>query len=180
MLRTLSARITTAVNSLTRRHLEWIFRVTSRSPFKVVAISMLLVASSIILIASTRFEADVFRLFPTRLPALRLLLDSLEWTGSAKEAYFLLEGDPAVLPTEAGKLASRLQALQLDGKPAFTRVTWRVYDESEGRLFSDFIAYAVAKPQLFVKPQDAARLIKKLSPDSLDAALLQVQSDLAG
>lgn len=180
MLLTLSARITTAVNSLTRRHLEWIFRVTTRSPLKVVAVSMFLVTLSVIMIASTRFEADIFRLFPTRLPALRLLLDSLEWTGSAKEAYFLLEGDPAILPTEAGKLASRLQALQLDGKPAFTRVTWRVYDESEGTLFSDFIAYAVAKPQLFVKPQDAARLINKLSPDSFDAALLQVQSDLAG
>lgn len=180
MLRSLSARIASAFNNSTRTHLEWIFRISSRSPIKVIAVSLLLVALSAIMIATTRFEADIFRLFPTRLPALRLLLDSLEWTGSAKEAYFLLEGAPDRLPVEAEKLASRLQALQLDGRPAFSRVTWRVFDESEGHLFSDFIAYAVARPQLFVAPQDANNLVQRLTPVTFTTALQRIQSDLAG
>ena len=117
---------------MTRRHLEWIFRVTTQSSLKVAALSLLLLVLSGIVICKTSFEADIFRLFPSRLPALQLLLESLEWTGSAKEAYFLLEGEKDVLPTEAEKLVSRLQKLQLDGQPAFSRVTWRIYDESEG------------------------------------------------
>jgi len=180
MLRTLFARTTTAVNAFTRRHLEWIYRVTTHSPLKVLAVSLLLVILSAITIASTRFEGDIFRLFPSRLPALRLLLDSLEWTGSAKEVYFVLEGKPEILPVEAEKLVSRLQALNLDDKPAFSRVTWRMYDESEGQLFIDFIAYAVARPQLFVAPQDAEKLVRQLSPQGFDAALLRVKTDLAG
>lgn len=180
MFSDLFSRSTSVLNALTLRHLQWIFRVTTRSPLKVVAVSLLLVTLSAIMIASTRFEADIFRLFPSRLPALRLLLDSLEWTGSAKEAYFVLEGKPGILPVEAEKLATRLQALQLDGKPAFSRVTWRIYDESEGQLFIDFIAYAVARPQLFVARQDVEQLAKRLSPASFDASLQRVKSDLAG
>lgn len=180
MFRAISSRITAAANALTQRHLEWIFRVTTRFPLRVVAASFLLVTLAVIMIATTRFEADIFRLFPSRLPALRLLLDTLEWTGSAKEAYFLLEGDPRILPEEAGKLASRLQRLQLDGQPAFSRVTWRIYDESEGQLFVDFIAYAVARPQLFVPAQDAEGLARRLSPASFDASLHRIKNDLAG
>ena len=180
IFRTLFARSTAAVNACTHRHLEWIFRVTTRFPLRVVVAALLLVTLAAISIATTRFEADIFRLFPSRLPALRLLLDSLEWTGSAKEAYFLLEGDPLALPVEAEKLAARLQLLQLDGKQAFSRVTWRVYDESEGQLFAEFIAYASARPQLFVAPQDAGALAGRLSPDSFDAALKRITTDLAG
>ncbi len=180
MPRTLFSRITNASNSLTRRHLEWIFRVTTRSPLKVVFVSLLLVVLSAVIISTTRFEADIFRLFPSRLPALNLLLDSLEWTGSAKEAYFLLEGDPKALTGEAEKLAARLQGLQLDGRPAFSRVTLRVYDESEGQLFADFVAYAVSRPQLFIAPGDAARLVQRLSPATYDGALQRIESDLAG
>ena len=176
----LYSRITAAFNTLTRRHLEWVFRVTTRSPLKVVASSILLVVLCAVLIATTRFEADIFRLFPSRLPALQLLLQTLDWSGSAKEAYFLLEGDPRQLPAEAEKLVTRLQALRLDDQPAFTRVTWRVYDEAEGQLFADFISYAVSRPQLFIAPQDMARLTKRLSPASFDGTLQRMETDLAG
>lgn len=172
--------VTSACNALTRRHLEWIFRVTTRSPLKVVAASLALVTLAVILVSATRFEADIFRLFPTRLPALRLLLDSMAWTGSAKEAFFLLEGDPRLLPAESERLVSRLQGLRLDGRPAFTRITWRVYDETEGHLFADFIGYAVSRPQLFVAPRDAERLAERLAPASFGRSLLRLESDLAG
>lgn len=174
------SRITSGFNTLTRRHLEWIFRVTTRSPLKIIASSILLVALCAIVIATTRFESDIFRLFPSRLPALQLLLETLDWSGSAKEAYFLLEGDPHQLPGEAEKLVTRLQGLQLDGKPAFTRVTWRVYDEAEGHLFADFIRYAVSRPQLFVAPRDATRLTERLSSATYDSSLQRMETDLAG
>lgn len=179
MLSALFSSITNALNKLTRRHLEWIFRITNHSPLKVIAASIVLVAICANVIKTTRFEADIFRLFPSRLPALKLLLETLDWSGSAKEAYFLLEGDPRLLPGEAEKLATRLQRLQLDGKPAFTRVTWRVYDEAEGHLFADFIKYAVSRPQLFVARQDAARLMEQLAPASFDGSLQRMESDLA-
>ncbi|GFE61049.1 MMPL family transporter [Geobacter sp. AOG2] len=178
--RTWFSRITAAGNALTRRHLEWIFRLTVRSPRVVIAASLILLALSLTVIATIRFEGDIFRLFPSRLPALRLLLDSLEWTGSAKEAYFLLEGEPRLLPVEAEKLSVRLKALRIDGSPAFSRITWRIYDENEGRLFSDFVAYAVTRPQLFVAPDDLPRLKERLSSASFDASLQRLETELAG
>ncbi|MDA8414147.1 MAG: MMPL family transporter [Desulfobacteraceae bacterium] len=176
----LFSRLTAACNSLIRRHLEWIYRVTVHSPLRIVVASLVLTALALLVISTVRFEADIFRLFPSRLPALRLMLDSLEWTGSAKEAYFLLEGEPAQLPGETEKLVQRLKGLRIDGKPAFERVTWRLYDESEGRRFAEFIAYAVTRPQFFVPPQDASRLAQRLDPATFDASLLQLESELAG
>lgn len=180
MITRLLARITSCCNLYIRRHLEGVFLVASRFPRAVMTTAFLLVTLSASLVATTRFEGDIFRLFPTRLPALKLLLDSLEWTGSAREAYFLLEGAPDVLPSEAEKLASRLQALRLDGAPAFSRVTWRVYDESEGQLFAQFIAYAVQRPYLFVAPRDASRLADMLDPVQYGRALERSTADLAG
>jgi len=180
MLSALFSRITAASNSLIHRHLEWIYRVTSRSPLKIAASALVLTALALGVISTVRFEADIFRLFPSRLPALRLLLDSLDWTGSAKEAYFLLEGEPTQLPGETEKLVQRLKGLRIDGKPAFERVTWRLYDETEGRLFADFIAYAVTRPQFFVAARDASRLAQRLEPATFDASLMRLESELAG
>ncbi len=176
----LISKIASSFNRLTLRHLEWIFRVATKSPVKVFATSLLLLVVSGIIIARTNFEADIFRIFPKNLPALQLLLESLEWTGGSKDAYFLLEGDKDQLPVEAEKLVNRLQKMQLDGQPAFSRVTWRVYDESEGQLFTDFIAYAVARPQLFVSPQDGAALSAKLSGSAPVSSVERMKTDLSG
>lgn len=180
MLSILFSRLTAASNSLIHRHLEWIYRVTSRSPRKIAASALVLTALALGVISTVRFEADIFRLFPSRLPALRLLLDSLDWSGSAKEAYFLIEGEPSRLPVETEKLVQRLKDLRIDGKPAFARVTWRLYDETEGRLFVDFIAYAVTRPQFFVAPGDASRLAQRLDPAGFDASLMRLEAELAG
>src|SRR6266567_2078957 len=94
-------RITVATNAAIKAHLEWIFRVTTTRPRLVVSLSLLLCALALLSIATTRFESDIFKLFPARQGALRLLLDSLKWTGSAKEVYFLLEGEQQLLPAEA-------------------------------------------------------------------------------
>src|SRR5574340_388903 len=108
-------RVTGAADAAIRAHLEWIFRVTTTRPLLVVALSFLLCLLALVSIARTRFESDIFKLFPARQGALRLLLDSLEWTGSAKEVYFLLEGERGVLPAEAEAFAGRLKRLTLDG-----------------------------------------------------------------
>lgn len=180
MLIELIRRLIAGCNRASYRHLEWIYRITSRSPLAITLLSTLLVVVSGFVVASTRFESDIFKLFPSRLPALNLMMDSLKWSGSAKEAYFLLEGDPAQLPGEAQKLVTRLQALQVNSEPAFSRVTWRVYDESEGGLFSDFIAYAAAHPQLFVPESELPRLREYLSPVNFDKSLTRMENELAG
>jgi predicted RND superfamily exporter protein len=168
------------LNQLTRLQLEFIYRLTMRSPAMIAAASCLLLLLSSIIIAKTSFEADIFRLFPRKLPALQLLLESLEWTGGAKEAYFLLEGDRELLPVEAGKLVNRLQQMQLDGKPAFSRITWRVYDESEGELFTDFIAFAGSNPQRFISTADIPKLSEKLSKSSIKASVIRtIKSEIS-
>lgn len=180
MPKSLFSSITSSVNALTRRHLEWIFRLTTTRPLIVLAVfaaAMLLSSASIM---STRFDSDIFQLFPNRLPALKLMLDTMEWTGSAKEAYFLLEGDKNILPQEAGRLAERLRQAQIDGSPAFKRVTWQVYDENQAAAFKDFITFAVTRPQLFLTPAEVPSLAERFLPAAIDGYLRRLQSELAG
>jgi predicted RND superfamily exporter protein len=173
-------KLTSKLNSLTRRHLEWIFRVTTTRPFAVLSVFVLALLLSAAVIFNTRFESDIFQLFPARQPALKLLLDTLKWTGSANEAYFLLEGEKESLPREAELFVERLRKAQVDGRPAFRRITWRVFDENEAVSFSEFIAYAVTHPQLFIGPEDVPKLVQRFSSGSAAASLRRIQSDLAG
>ncbi len=172
--------ITNFVNNLTRRHLEWIYRVTTTRPLLVLLCFAFAMLLSIASIFSIRFDSDIFQLFPSRQPALKLMLDSMEWTGSAKEAFFLLEGDKKLLPQEAGRLAERLRLAQVDGQPAFKRITWQVYDENQAAAFRDFIAFAVARPQLFLSRSDVVALADRFEPAAIDRYLVRLQSELAG
>jgi predicted exporter len=164
MPRPLFSKLTSQFNSLTRRHLEWIFRITTTRPRAVLGAFFLALLLSAAVICTTRFDADIFQLFPTRQPALKLLLDSLQWSGSANEAYFLLEGDKQALPGEAERFAERLRTAQLGGQPAFRRITWRIFDETEAAAFNAFIAYAVTRPQLFIGPADVPALLQHFAP----------------
>ncbi|HIJ94754.1 MAG TPA: MMPL family transporter [Desulfuromonadales bacterium] len=170
----------TRVNSLTQRHLEWIFRITTTRPLQVVLLFVVAILLSGLSLLSTRFDSDIFQLFPKRLPALRLMLDTMQWTGSAKEAYFLLEGDTRLLPQEAARFAERLRRAQVDGTPAFTRITWQIYDQSQAAAFREFIKFAVARPQLFINVTDVPDLAARFSATRLDSLLLRLQSELAG
>jgi uncharacterized protein len=180
MLLTIFSKLTSRFNSLTRRHLEWIFRTTTTRPRAVLCSFFLALLLSISVICTTRFDADIFQLFPAHQPALKLLLDSLQWSGSANEAYFLLEGKRDELPREAERLAERLRTAQVDGKPAFRRISWRVFDENEAAAFNDFIAYAVTRPQLFIGPEDVPALVQRFASGSVDDSLRRLQADLAG
>jgi hypothetical protein len=174
------SRLTRAVNAAVAAHLAWLFNATLRRPRLVFASVLLLTALSAVSIWRVRFETDIFRLFPSHLPALGLLLDSLEWSGGAREAYFLLEGDPVKLPVETERFVERLEALRIDGQPAFRRVIHRVYDEAEGVAFADFIAYAVARPDLFVARADLPRLAERLAPATMERALTRLTAELGG
>ena len=176
----LARRIVARFHHATQKHLEWIFRVTTTKPRLVLCVFFLAVLFSGVSIATIRFDTDIFRLFPTHQPALKLLLDSMHWSGSGGDAYFLLEGDSRVLPDEAGKFAARLRQARVDGQPAFKRITWRVFDESQAEAFTSFMAYAVAHPQVFIAPDDLRGYLQHFEPKSVDASLSRLQSDLAG
>ncbi|MEI6209557.1 MAG: MMPL family transporter [Desulfuromonadales bacterium] len=177
---TLFSRITTTANALTRRHLEWIFRLSTTRPLMVLTVfatAMLISAGAIV---STSFETDIFRIFPTRQPALKLLLDSIEWTGGAKEIYFLLEGENEALAREAGRFEERLRRVRIDGQPAFTRITWRIFDESQAASFNRLVSYAVTHPQLFLTPETVERFAARFSPAQITEALTRLTTELAG
>ncbi len=166
-------------NSLVQRHLAWIFRLTTSRPLPTLCLFLLLTGMSAASVATIHFDTDIFRLFPTRQPALKLLLDSLEWTGSANDAYFLLEGNKETLPAEAGRFTARLEQSRIDGEPAFKRVTWRVYDERQAAAFNRFISFAVANPQAFLRPEDVGRFSERYTVQQTETYLQQLQSELA-
>lgn len=173
------AKVTGAVNAAIRAHLEWIFRIATTRPRLVAALSLALCVLSLLSIASTRFESDIFKLFPARQGALRLLLDSLDWTGGAKEVYFLLEGERGILPAEAETFAGRLKRLAVDGRPAFSRVTYRVYDSAEAAEFASFVGYAATHPQLFLAPAELDRFAGRFAPGAMEQSLTRARSELA-
>ncbi len=167
-------------NAQTIRHLGWIDRITRQSPRLVIVSLLALVFLSVSSLLTIHFETDIFRLFPADRPAMRLLLDSLEWSGGANQAYFLLEGDPASLPAEASRLAERLRILQVDGAPAFKRVVYRIYEESEAQRFADLVAFSAAHPAAFVPLNDIPALLERFKPKAIDQALDQLTAELAG
>lgn len=173
------ARLTGAVQAAIRSHLEWIHRITTAHPLRMTVIALVCLAASGVSIATLRFEADVFKLFPSRQGALRLFLDSLEWSGGAKEAYFLIEGERDRLVPEADAFAARLQALRVDGAPAFARVTYRVYDAAEASAFADFAGYAARHPQLFLLPGEEDAYVGRLAPEAMARSLRRARTELA-
>ncbi|HJV36271.1 MMPL family transporter, partial [Geomonas sp.] len=160
-------------------HLEWMYRITTKRPLRVVVVSLILLALSAVSIFSVRFETDFFKLFPSQRGALRLFLDTLNWSGSSREAYFLLEGDRESLLREGEAFAGKLKALQVDGQPAFEKVVYRTFDPAEAASFATFISYAASKPQLFLSPEQVSDYAGKLRPASMDAALQRAQAELA-
>src|SRR5512139_2137348 len=116
--------LTALVQRGIRRHLEWLFRITVTRPALVFLFAVFLLVPAALSITTTRFESDIFKLFPSQKGPLRLFLDSLEWTGGAREAYFLLEGDRKELASEAEAFAERLRMVRVDGAPGFRKVTY--------------------------------------------------------
>ena len=171
--------VTALVQRGIRRHLEWIFRITTARPGLVFLFAVFLLIPASLSIYSTRFESDIFKLFPSQKGPLRLFLDSLEWTGGAKEAYFLLEGDRGKLASEAEAFAERLRAVRVDGAPGFTKITFRVFDSTEAESFARFIGYAVTHPQFFLDPSNAATFRERFEPPAMDTALARTRTELA-
>ncbi|WP_298268469.1 MMPL family transporter [Geobacter sp.] len=174
-----AARLIAATQAAIRAHLEWIFRVTWCHPGATVAGSLLLLVLSLTSVLTIRFESDIFKLFPTDKGPLRLFLDTLEWSGSAGEAYFILEGDRERLPAGAERLATRLRELQVDGAPAFRKVSYRVVDPAEAAPFAALVTYAVGHPQLFLDPGRADAYAAYLTPAAMDRALRRATAELA-
>ncbi len=166
-------------NRLVRRHLERIDVVAAKSPRILASSVLLLLLLSVFSVSKIRFETDIFRLFPSNSPALGLLLDSLEWTGSAKEAFFLLEGDPKLLPSAAENLALRLKAIKIGSEPAFSRIRYRIYEDSEAESFAKLIAFAATHPAAFIPLDQIPQFIQRIGPEGQKNAILNLSSILA-
>jgi predicted RND superfamily exporter protein len=174
-----ATRFISLIHDIIRAHLTWLFRVTWERPRTTVALATLFFGLALFSILSLRFESDIFKLFPARSGALRLFLDSLEWTGNAGEAYFLLEGERDKLAPAAEAFAARLKALEVDGRPAFKKVTYRVFDPQEADSFAAFIGYAVTRPQLFLDPAGVEDYLRKLEPANMERSLNRARAELA-
>jgi len=167
------------IHDLIRSHLTWLFRVTWERPRTTVALATLFFGLALFSVLSIRFESDIFKLFPAKSGALRLFLDSLEWTGNAGEAYFLLEGDRDKLAPAAEAFAARLKAMKVDGRQAFNKVTYRVFDPEEADSFAAFIGYAVTRPQLFLDAAGVEEYLRKLEPAEMERSLARARAELA-
>jgi predicted RND superfamily exporter protein len=173
------SRLIGRIHDLIRGHLTWLFNVTWGWPRTTVALSSLLFALALISVFTIRFESDIFKLFPSKSGSIRLFLDTLEWTGNANEAYFLLEGERDRLPAAAELFAARLKAMEVDGLPAFKKVTYRTLDPAEAESFSRFLSYAVSRPQLFLDPAGAEGYLRRFEPAIMAGYLRRANTELA-
>lgn len=171
--------LTTFVHRGIQRHLNWLYRITTQRPLLVFIVAVFLLLPASLSILSTRFESDIFKLFPAEKGPLKLFLDTLEWTGGSRQAVFLLEGNREDLIPEADAFAARLKAVTVDGKPAFSRITYKVYDAAEAEAFARFIGYAVIHPELFLDQSQAGSYAKRLTPGAIEQSLLRTRTELA-
>lgn len=174
----LAAQVIARTQAAIRAHLEWLYRIgwqRPRTTLGALLIALLLAGGSVL---NIHFESDIFKLFPANNSALQLFLDTLEWTGSAGEAYFLLEGPAARLPAAAEDFATKLRHLRVDGEPAFRRVTYRTVDPSEATAFARFVGYAVYRPQLFLPPAATGDYNQRLTPAGMAEALQRATREL--
>ena len=178
-LRKQFVQITRYTRSAVETHLEWIYRISRMRPLRTIGCALLILFLAVISIRTVHFESDIFRLFPSSTGPLRLFLESLKWTGSTREAYFLLEGETQKIIPESEAFAERLKALSIDGKPAFSKVTYRVYETAEAPAFADFIGYAVSRPSLFLSPEEADGFVDRLAPQAMDRSLKRARTELA-
>lgn len=178
MIKQLSDKIVSTSNAIVRKHLQWIYVATTTKPLTVFVACCLVFVLSCFSITRIHFEADIFKLFPQKGP-LALFMDTIEWTGSAGNAYFLLEGDKETLPQEAEIFAGKLQKLSVDGAPGFSKVKFRIFDPAEAKSFADFMGYAATRPQLFLSPAEVTRYVELLKPDSVTASLNKAKAELA-
>lgn len=174
-----ATRLIRLFHDLISAHLAWLFRITWEQPKTTVALATLFFGLALFSVLTIRFESDIFKLFPAKSGALRLFLETLEWTGSSGEAYFLLEGEKEKLAPAAEAFAARLKALEVDGRPAFKKVTYRVFDPEEADSFSAFIGYAVTRPQLFLEPGGVEGYRRKLEPANMERSLHRARAELA-
>ncbi len=161
-------------------HLTWIWRISVHHPRLIPLGTLLFLIPALWGVTTTRFEFDIFRLFPAEKGALRLFLDSLEWTGNGQEAFFVLEGDKEKLIPAAAAFAGKLSSLKVDGNPAFKKVTWRTMDPAEAQPFAVFVSYAVSRPELFLTPADMSTLKERFTPRGMDESLRRATTELAG
>lgn len=178
MFAKLADRLVSRSNTIVRRHLESIHAVTVTRPATILAACCLVFLLSCLSITRIHFESDIFKLFPQSGP-LALFLDTMKWTGSAGNAYFLLEGDKDKLIHEAERFAGKLQALTIDGTPAFSKVQFRIFDPAEARPFADFIGYATTHPQLFLAPEGVPEYQRRLTPRAMEKSLQRAKAELA-
>ncbi len=174
----LTNRIVSITNTLIRKHLQWIYVVTTTKPVTVLVACFLVFLLSCFSVSRIQFEADIFKLFPQKGP-MALLTDTIKWTGSAGNAYFLLEGDKGSLVKEAEVFAGKLRGLSVDGAPAFGNVKFRVFDPAEAKSFADFLSYSATHPQFFVAPKDVPRFLQSLSPETVTTSLRKAKTELA-
>lgn len=178
MIRQFLRNIISVSNKLVLRHLEFIYEITISRPAVVFVACCIAFLISCLSISRIHFESDIFKLFPQKGP-LALFLDTMKWTGSAGNAYFLLEGDKEKLIKEAEAFAGKLQRLSVEGSPAFSKVKFRVFDPAEATSFAEFMNYAVTRPQLFLSPADVESYLQLLKPETVDSSLRQAQAELS-
>lgn len=178
MIKKISNKIISTSHSLIQKHLQWIYVVTTTKPASVFVVCCLVFLLSCLSITRIHFEADIFKLFPQKGP-LSLFLDTIKWTGSAGNAYFLLEGDKEALVKEAEAFAGKLHNLSVEGTPAFSKIKYRIFDPAEASSFADFMGYAVTRPQLFVAPADVLHYQQLLKPESVGPSLRKAKAELA-
>lgn len=166
-----------AVQSAIRRHLHWIYRITTRKPALVLSICGLVFLLSAVAVTRIQFQADIFKMFPQKGP-LSLFMDIMRWTGSSGNTYFLLEGERDQVTGEAEVFARKLRELKVDGAPAFTKVNYTVSDPTELQPLSDFLSYAVRHPELFVSPAGVAAYSDLLSPEQMERSLRRAKAEL--
>ncbi len=156
-----------------------IVRTIVKRPGAVLLLFFVLLIISIFMTGLIDFEQDIFKVFPQKSPIFKVLVHALKSSSAQDKLFLLVSGpdDSETLIREGSGLVRDLEAVRIDGKPAFKSVTFQKTGAFSNEEFQDLLYCFLKRPEFFLAQEDISRLSEQLS--SLDALDDQIKRSLA-
>jgi predicted RND superfamily exporter protein len=140
-------------------------RIIVKKPTLVLLVFFALFVISVLMTGLIEFEQDVFKVLPQKDPVFKVLVHALKTSTAQNKLFFLLRepNKPERLLDAGADLIRDLEAIKVDGKPAFESVSFQKTGAISSKGFHELLAMFLKRPELFLTQEDLPELSGHLS-----------------
>ncbi|MBW1900897.1 MAG: MMPL family transporter [Deltaproteobacteria bacterium] len=142
-----------------------ITRTIVNRPGAVLLVFFALFVISVFMTGLIEFEQDIFKVLPQKGPVFKVLVHALKTSTAQNKLFFLLRepNKPERLLNAGTDLIRDLEAIKVDGKPAFESVSFQKTGAISSGGFHELLAMFLKRPELFLTQEDLHELSDHLS-----------------